>query len=186
MKAIIQGAVCVVLIVAAVYFTYRHFSPNLSVNRPSDSIQILKKLETVGIPSFEALKLDGGSFKSSEIADKVTIINFWASWCNPCVTEYPSLLKLVQNYKGEVILLAISMDDEKKDIENFLKAFGSDKVSVRILRDQDKKISEMFGVQKLPESFLFGRNGKLIRKIVGVEDWYNPNSLSYFDMLVKK
>ena len=186
MKAIIQGAVCVVLIVLVVFFTYRHFSPNLSVNRPSESIQVLKRLETEGIPSFTAAALDGGTFKSSEITGKVMIVNFWASWCNPCVTEYPSLLKLVQNYKGQVILLAISMDDEKKDIDNFLKAFGFDKDSVRILRDPDKKISDLFGVQKLPESFLFGRDGKLIRKIVGVEDWYNPNSLAYFDSLIKK
>ncbi len=186
MKAIIQGAVCVVVIVLIAFFSYQHFSPGLSVNRPSDSIQVLKRLETDGMPSFEAAKLDGSLFKSSEISGKVMIVNFWASWCNPCVTEYPSLLKLVQNYKGEVVLLAISMDDEKKDIDNFLKAFGYDKVSVQILRDTDKKISELFGVQKLPESFLFGKNGKLIRKIVGVEDWYNPNSLSYFDMLTKK
>ena len=186
MKAIIQGAVCVVVIVLAGFFAYRHYSPSLSVNRPSDSIQILKRLETEGIPKFEANKLDGGILKSSDVTGKVLIVNFWASWCNPCVTEYPSLLKLVQSFKGEVVLLAISMDDEKKDVDNFLKAFGYDRVSVQILRDTDKKISELFGVQKLPESFLFGRDGKLIRKIVGVEDWYNPNSISYFNMLVKK
>ncbi len=186
MKAIIQGAVCVVVIVLAIFFTYRHFSPNLSVNRPSESIQILKHLETDGLPSFEVATLDDGIFKSTEIKDKVTIVNFWASWCNPCVTEYPSLLRLVQHYKGEVILLAISMDEDKKDIMSFLKAFGFDKDSVRILRDPTKKVSDIFGVQKLPESFLFGRDGKLIRKIVGIEDWYNPNSLFYFDSLVKK
>lgn len=186
MKAIIQGAICVVLIVLVGFFTYRHYSPNLSVNKASESIELLKNLETQGLPSFEGAALDGTNFKSSEVAGKVLILNFWASWCNPCVTEYPSLLKLVQHYKGEVILVAISEDEDKRDIENFLKAFGDDKVSVRILRDPDKKISGLFGVQKLPESFLFGRDSKLIRKIVGIEDWYNENSLSYFDMLVKK
>ena len=186
MKAIIQGAICVVVIVLIGYFTYRHFSPGLAVNRPSESIQILKRLETEGIPAFEVATLDGGVFKSSEIKDKVMIVNFWASWCNPCVTEYPSLLQLVQHYKGEVILLALSMDEDKKDIMSFLKAFGFNRDAVRILRDPEKKVADIFGVSKLPESFLFGRDGKLIRKIVGIEDWYNPNSISYFDSLIKK
>ena len=174
------------LIVLAGFFAYRSFSPNLSVNRASDSIQILKKFETEGLPSFEAPTLNGQIYKSSSAAGKVVIVNFWASWCNPCVTEFPSLLKLVENYKGEVVLLALSIDEDPKDIANFLKAFGMNAIGVQILRDTDKKISDMFGVKKIPKSFLFGRDSKLIRKIVGVEDWYNENSLAYFNQLIKK
>jgi cytochrome c biogenesis protein CcmG/thiol:disulfide interchange protein DsbE len=186
LKAKIQGAISVLLLVIIGFFTYRFFSPTLSVNRASESIELLKKFETQGVPAFEAPLLSGKIYKNSEASGKVVIVNFWASWCNPCVSEFPSLLKLVENFKGEVVLLAITIDEEKKDIENFLKAFGFREAWVQILRDPEKKISDQFGVKKIPESFLFGRDGKLIRKIVGVEDWYNENSIAYFNQLVKK
>lgn len=156
------------------------------MNRASESIELLKKFESEGMPAFEAPLLNSRIFKSSEVAGKVVIVNFWASWCNPCVTEFPSLLKLVENYKGEVVLLAITIDEDPKDITNFLKAFGFSETWVQVLRDPEKKISDRFGVKKIPESFLFGRDGKLIRKIVGVEEWFNENSVAYFNQLVKK
>lgn len=146
---------------------------------------ILNELESNGIPDLQAARLDGSPFSLRSISDKVLIINFWASWCDPCVAEYPSMLKLVEHFKGEVVLMAISADQEKKDIDGFLKAFGGLKPNVEILWDPAMSIAKKFGTSRLPESFIFYRNGKLARKVVGLENWFSPDSIEFFDGILK-
>ena len=141
-------------------------------------------LERQGLPEFEAVQISGEKFSASDLKYPVVIINFWASWCDPCVAEYPSMVKLVEHFKGQLGLIAISADQDKKDIETFLKSFGGIKPNIEILWDSEMKIASQFGTIQLPESYIFKRDKKLVRKIVGLEDWYNPDSIEFFAKLV--
>lgn len=141
-------------------------------------------LERQGLPEFEAVQISGEKFSASDLKYPVVIINFWASWCDPCVAEYPSMVKLVEHFKGKLGLIAISADQDKKDIETFLKSFGGIKPNIEILWDSEMKIASQFGTIQLPESYIFKRDKKLVRKIVGLEDWYNPDSIEFFAKLV--
>jgi cytochrome c biogenesis protein CcmG, thiol:disulfide interchange protein DsbE len=120
------------------------------------------------------------------IKDKIVIVNFWASWCEPCAQEFPSMVKLVNQYAGKVVILAPSHDSNLEDIETFAKAFELDRVAgIYLFWDKDLAAGKAFQVNKLPESYIFGRDGKLLRKVVGTRDWFNEDARLYFDSLVK-
>lgn len=147
------------------------------------SFNFVSKFEKEGIPAIEAVDLDGKPFDLSKVKAPVVIVNFWASWCGPCVEEFPSMLKLVEAMKGKVTIVAVSMDDDEKDLRAFTKLFKVPKPGFEVLWDRDKKVMGTYAVGKLPESYIVGPDRKLIRKVLGVENWANPSAISYFNSL---
>jgi cytochrome c biogenesis protein CcmG/thiol:disulfide interchange protein DsbE len=135
--------------------------------------------------NFEMTSIDNEKVISEKLLGKVVIVNFWASWCEPCVKEFPSMLKLVRQFGGRIQIVAVSGDFNMDDLTNFLKAFGVSKSDMTVVWDQGNMIAKKFGTEKLPESYLIGADGKLIRKIVGVEDWANDDAIQFFEALVK-
>lgn len=116
--------------------------------------------------------------------DKIVIVNFWASWCEPCAQEFPSMVKLVEHYKDKIVILAPSHDSSLEDIETFAKAFNLDATKgLHLLWDKDLAAGKAFQVNKLPESYIFGKDGKLLRKVVGTRDWFNDDAKYFFDSL---
>lgn len=119
--------------------------------------------------------------------DKIVILNFWASWCEPCAEEFPSMVKLLKEFPQDLVILAISNDSSKSDIETFSKAFGLLGVDgMHLMWDRDLKAARAFQVGKLPESYIFARDGRLLRKIVGTRDWANDDARAYFKVLTGK
>ncbi len=151
-----------------------------------ESFNFVSKFEKDGIPLIEAVDLDGKPFNLSNVKTPVVIVNFWASWCEPCVEEFPSMLKLVDSLKGKVTIVAVSMDDDEKDLRAFTKLFKVPKPGFEVLWDRDKKVMGTYAVGKLPESYIVGPDRKLIRKVLGVENWANPSAISYFQTLADK
>ena len=166
------------------YFFWTHFKKKYTNNAVIKQNNILKKMETGGILPFKLVDINGNSFDSSDLKGKLAFVNFWASWCDPCVREFPSLLKLVKHFKGKLVLVAISQDDDKKDMLNFIKAFHADIPNVHLLWDPEHTLSHKYGTYKLPETFMVGPDLKLIRKIIGVESWYTPDSIEYIKEII--
>lgn len=148
-----------------------------------------KGIET--LPSFSAKNLDGKTIRSDDYKGKVLIVNFWASWCAPCVEEVPSLVKLAEEMKSDVKILALSNDNTRADIDVFLKSFPGmrNNPSIEIIHDtgQGLAISKMFSVFQLPESFVFDAQGHMARKVVGSINWATPDAIAYLrDLAAKK
>lgn len=119
--------------------------------------------------------------------DKIVIVNFWASWCEPCAEEFPSMVKLVNHYKGKIVILAPSHDSSLEDIETFAQAFSLQSVpDLHLLWDKDNTVGKAFQVNKLPESYIFGKDGKLLRKVVGTRDWFNEDAKFFFESQLAK
>ena len=150
-----------------------------------ESYSYVERFEKEGIPAIQAIELDGGAFDLSKVREPVVIVNFWASWCNPCVEEFPSMLKLVEALKGQVAVVAISMDDEEKDLIAFAKLFNVPRAGFYVAWDKDKKVMADYGVGKLPESYIVGPKRKLVRKVLGIENWASENAIAYFSELAK-
>ena len=94
------------------------------------------------------------------------------------------MMKLVERFNGDVQLVAISTDENREDVETFLKAFGLPKKNITILLDPKRSVADLYGVGKIPESFLINKDGRLVRKIVGIDDWYSDRAVEYFMDLV--
>jgi len=75
------------------------------------------------LPQVTFTELDGKTFTFEDLKGEVVLLNFWVIWCPSCATKFPAMLQLVEEYKGKIILVALSNDETKEDIDRFLVYF---------------------------------------------------------------
>ena len=118
---------------------------------------------------FELATLDGKVVKSSELAGKVVLVNFWATWCGPCKEEMPSLARLQKQLDpAQFTLLTVTTDPQRQGIAHFLSQMG---VSLPVLFDEDQDVSRSFMVRGLPTTIMIARDGTLVGRAVGPRVW---------------
>ncbi|MBZ5501374.1 MAG: TlpA family protein disulfide reductase [Acidobacteriia bacterium] len=130
-----------------------------------------------------ALTLEGKPARLSDLRGKVVLVNFWATWCPPCVDEAESLNQLQQHIAplGGTVL-GVSVDDDAAAYDDFLKAHN---ISFPTYRDPSKQITLTYGTTMFPETYVIDRRGRFDRKIVGPQDWTSPEMLAYLDSVLK-
>ncbi|MGB0035092.1 MAG: TlpA disulfide reductase family protein [Candidatus Acidiferrales bacterium] len=129
------------------------------------------------------MTLDGKPTRLSDLRGKVVFLNFWATWCPPCVEEAASLNQLQQRIAAQGgTVLGVSVDEDQAAYENFLRTYN---VSFPTYRDPSKKIALDYGTTMYPDTYVIDRNGRIDRKIVGPQDWTSPEMSAYVDSLLK-
>jgi peroxiredoxin len=120
-------------------------------------------------PAFSIRADNGKVLTARNFGGKLLILNFWASWCEPCVQEAPSLVKLTNELgpKG-LVVLGISQDKDPKAYQAFIDRFH---VSYLTAREPNADTQFRYGTQQIPESYIIDTNGKVIEKIVSETDW---------------
>lgn len=181
-KALGMSLLVSVFLAVPFYFYWDYLTRGM---RPPQSTLMLNQMEQKGVPDFTLQDLNGKSVSLSQFKGKVVLVNFWATWCAPCVKEFPSLQNLVKLFKGDVVVLAVSYDRQKEDIDSFIKAFGGVPEHFLILWDKDKTTSSLYGTDVLPETFILDQNQKLLRKIAGEALWDEPMALRFFTDITK-
>jgi len=108
-------------------------------------------------PELAGYKLEG---KLPELPkDKVVMIDFWASWCGPCAQSFPAMEELQKTYGPQgLIIIAVSVDEKKGDMEDFLKKHPA---TFSIVHDAQQKLVAKAGIAAMPSSFLIDKNGKV-------------------------
>jgi cytochrome c biogenesis protein CcmG, thiol:disulfide interchange protein DsbE len=113
----------------------------------------------------------------SQYRGQVVVLNFWATWCPPCVEETPSLVQMNDRLKNKgVTLVGVSVDVDGDAYHRFLKDHKIDYVTVR---DANQKSNNLYGTFKFPETYIIDRNGTLRRKFIGAVDW-NSREITEF------
>jgi len=133
-----------------------------------------------------SLTLEGKPAHLSDLRGKVVLLNFWASWCQPCRDEAPSLDLLQQRIAplGGVILgVNVGINDDESAYEEFLKTYN---INFPTYRDSSQQIALSYGTTAYPETYVIDRKGRLDRKLVGPQDWTSPEITSYLDSLLKE
>lgn len=117
-------------------------------------------------PSFEATTLQGGNISLSELAGKVVVLDFWATWCPPCRESIPELKELVKKFPPEkFVLISISADEKKDAWKNFVAAKKMDWPQVH---DEDHRIGDKFNVHSFPTYLVIDGEGIVRQKISGM------------------
>ncbi len=116
-----------------------------------------------------------------ELRGKVVVLNFWATWCAPCVEEMPSMVQMQQKLKDKgITVLAVSVDVDQKAYERFLREHRVDLLTVR---DPDQKSNLLYGTTQFPETYVIDRQGVIRRKFIGAVDWNAPEIVAYLSNL---
>jgi cytochrome c biogenesis protein CcmG, thiol:disulfide interchange protein DsbE len=117
----------------------------------------------------------------SQFHGKTVVLNFWATWCPPCVEEMPSLLTMQQRLKDKgITVLAVSVDVDETAYHRFLKDHN---VNLLTVRDPDQKSNRLYGTFKYPETYVIDRDGKVRRKFIGPVDWNQPEVVEFLSKL---
>jgi thiol-disulfide isomerase/thioredoxin len=142
----------------------------------------IDQLEQQGIIDFKARSIEDQSVQLAQFKGKIVILSFWASWCGPCVEEFPSMVSLLKKFPDKLVMVAVSSDYTREDIDVFLKSLNlTEKLSnLHIVWDPDHEISQKYQVQKLPESFIFRQDQKLLRKVIGSIKWDDADAVGFF------
>jgi peroxiredoxin len=106
---------------------------------------------------------------------RVVLLNFWASWCEPCIVELPSLLDLHHD-QPDLAILAVSIDEDPDAYTRFLTRRHVDLITVR---DPSKSAANLFHTEQWPETYVIDRQGIIRRKFIGAQDWSSPEIRSY-------
>lgn len=136
-----------------------------------------RQVDTVA-PEFSVS--DGSqSVDLAKLRGKVVLLNFWASWCPPCIEELPTLMELHRRMP-DVVVVAISIDEDPEKYQRFLTKNHVDLLSVR---DPSQRIETMYGTVQIPETYVIDRQGRLRRKFVSAQNWTSPEIMEYLAKL---
>ncbi|MBZ5728008.1 MAG: TlpA family protein disulfide reductase [Acidobacteriia bacterium] len=131
-------------------------------------------------PGFTITTDNGRAVSLPNFGGKLLVLNFWATWCPPCVEETPSLSQFAQDFAGKgVVVLGVSVDKDQKAYGAFLQKFHP-----AFLTARDMSLHEDYGTYMYPETYIIDANGKVLKKIAEPADWVNPKMTAYISSLL--
>jgi cytochrome c biogenesis protein CcmG, thiol:disulfide interchange protein DsbE len=145
---------------------------------------IHEKLVNVGdsAPNFTITAENGRPISLSNFGGKVLVLNFWATWCPPCVEEMPSLNKFAAAFKDKgVVVLGVSVDKDANAYKQFIRQLDPAFLTVR---DPEMKINLEYGTVQYPETYIINSQGKVVNKIISSANWTDDKMVNYVQSLL--
>lgn len=124
-------------------------------------------------PDFEVTDFTGKKIKLADLRGQAVFLNFWATWCPPCVEEMQSISNLAKSFQGKGLrVVAVNVDaSPAATVQQWVE---KRKLGMEVLLDPNATIARRFGTFKFPETYLLDRNGKIQAKFVGPHEWNQP------------
>lgn len=157
----------------------------VQASAPLADLFVVPEVARHDAPDFVSENLRGGNSGLADYKGKVVLLNFWATWCMPCRAEMPGMETLWQRYKEQgFVVVGISNDEgSKKRVDTFTKLLD---LSFPVLLDPEGEVNDLYKVSNMPTSFLIDRNGKIISRIVGSDDWLSPEAIQLVENLLNQ
>jgi cytochrome c biogenesis protein CcmG, thiol:disulfide interchange protein DsbE len=143
-----------------------------------------EKVVNVGdkAPDFQITADNGRALARSSFGGRLLVLNFWATWCPPCIEEMPSLDQFQRRFANSgVVVAGVSVDTNERAYREFLRKTS---VSFLTARDPEARISGSYGTFKYPETYVIDGSGVVIRKIIGPTNWMDQKMVSYIQSLL--
>jgi cytochrome c biogenesis protein CcmG, thiol:disulfide interchange protein DsbE len=133
-----------------------------------------------GRPAPDFTVTDGShSVHLADYRGKIVVLNFWATWCKPCVAELPSLMAMQQQLPN-VQVIAVSTDEDPQAYRDYLVEH---KITLLTINDSAHHSSDAYGSLRWPETYVIDQHGVIRRKFIGAQDWTSPEILEYLQRL---
>jgi cytochrome c biogenesis protein CcmG, thiol:disulfide interchange protein DsbE len=132
-------------------------------------------------PGFTLKQVPSGELSLSQFRGRVVVLNFWATWCPPCVMETPSLEQFATQMKPDgVTVIGVSVDKDGEQLKKFIKDYH---LSYPIARDPSEDLAHRYGTFKYPETYIIGRDGHVAEKIISDTNWVDPRMIEFVKSL---
>lgn len=141
-------------------------------------------------PAYSSPTLDGDTFDIADMHGRVVVLNVWATWCHPCVTEMPALQRLYErNADDGLVVVGVSVDNPALMIGNAdstVRAFVRDHgLTFPIVLDPESRIESGYPIVGLPMTFVIDRDGRIVDRILGPREWDKPEMESRIRRLLE-
>jgi thiol-disulfide isomerase/thioredoxin len=145
--------------------------------------ELVPASEPFPVPSLPIADLSGNTVELSTFQGKVVLVNLWATWCEPCLREMPSLDRLQSSLGDRIAVIAVSEDrGGSKIVEPFIAKLGLK--SIKTYLDPKSAVGHAFEVRGLPTSFLIDREGRVLGRVEGGAEWDSPKMLGMIEPLL--
>ena len=154
----------------------------------SPDYSVVPKLQEVKdhpeAPDFTLTRPDGKKVSLKDFRGKVVFLNFWATWCEACRDEMPSMEKLYREFKGKGLeVVGVNVKDKRPDALAFLKKY---QITYPIIMDPEGEAGLLYGAFGMPISYLIDRKGVVQARLLGGADWYTPGARNVIKALVEQ
>ncbi len=160
---VLAGGIVVAASAAAFFVAHR---------APQAAVEVGQSAPDFTVPAFP-----NGQVRLRDRRDQVILVNFWATWCPPCVDESPSLQKFAEQMRSQgVEVIGISVDQDPTVLQKFIDRFH---LTFAIGRDPYQALAHRYGTFKYPETYILDRDGRVAEKIIGAIDWQDPRITAF-------
>jgi cytochrome c biogenesis protein CcmG, thiol:disulfide interchange protein DsbE len=145
---------------------------------------IHEKIVNVGdsAPDFKVTAENGRPISLTNFGGKVLVLNFWATWCDTCMVEMPSLNQFAARFKDKgVVVLGVSVDKDANAYKQFVRKLDP---AFLTARDPDNKINLEYGTVQFPETYIINAQGKVVQKIISSANWTDDKMVNYVQSLL--
>lgn len=126
-------------------------------------------------PSFTLTADSGRTVSRGSFGGKLLVLNFWATWCPPCLDELPSLNQFQKTFADSgVVVLGVSVDQNARAYQAFLQRVNP---AFLTARDPEARLSSQYGTFQYPETYIIDRDGKVVEKVIGPTNWTDPGMI---------
>ncbi len=134
-------------------------------------------------PDFAIKDRDGKEVKLSDHRGNLVFLNVWATWCVPCIDEMPEMLVVNNLFKDKKFkMMAVSLDTDWSYVDKFYKEY---KLDLPTYLDPGRRVSELYKTTGVPETFIIGPNGTVLKKVIGhPENWADPRVLAVLESML--
>ena len=131
------------------------------------------------MPELVAEDLEGNTVELADLRGKLVVLNFWATWCEPCTREWPELDKLAQRLgdRDDVVVVAVSIDKNRDDIAPYLERMSLGDTPVLVWWDPTSAANSTFGGEKIPDTYFIDAEGRFTQAFINVRQWGSPAAL---------
>ncbi|HUC93528.1 MAG TPA: TlpA disulfide reductase family protein [Paenibacillus sp.] len=154
----------IIMALLAVFALYQYNGKDRSAAAPTGEV---KPKKGYAAPAFDLPDLDDRTVRVGGPSDKVVMINFWASWCGPCILEAPDLQKLHERYRDRMTLIGVNATkyDREREARQFVDEFG---LTFTVLMDREGAVTDLYNVEQFPTTLLVDRDGVIRERVTGV------------------
>lgn len=133
---------------------------------------------------FSLRDINNKLLRLSDFKGKTVMLNFWATWCGPCIKEMPSMEQLYRRFKDKgFIIISIASGENKESVTSFIEKIN---ITFPALLDTDLKVTDSYNVWALPTTYFIDKKGKIIGKVYGSRDWTTPAANKYIVSILEE